>query len=79
MNTNENLKLVVINLINEKLTDVISDTSETEFIDEVIDKYYDSTKTELELDPDEIRTMVGGLIVPLYVKLSEYVNEQSPI
>jgi len=75
---NKNKVLNVVNdVIYDKLTQLIEELSTNEFIDMVKDKLVEEgIKFDEDKDTDKIFDIVGGRIVPLLTKMTEFVIDK---
>jgi hypothetical protein len=72
----EKMKSIIMDEVVERLTQVIEGMSNNEFIELIMDKYYQETGVNIDEEEfDEVRDLVGEKVLPLFNKVSEYIVE----
>lgn len=64
---------VVLDIISEKLTNLLDEMSETEFVELVGDRIYDEVGETL--DDEEITELIGDKVSPLLFKIGQWLVE----
>lgn len=62
---------IVIDEISERVTQMIEDLSTNEFLEKIMDTYYD-VYGEVEIDDEVVKQIIGQKVFPLFQKISEY-------
>lgn len=62
---------IVIDEVSERVTQMIEDLSTNEFLEKIMDTYYD-VYGEVEIDDEVVKQIIGQKIFPLFQKISEY-------
>lgn len=78
----EVMKSIITDTILEKMTQVIDEMSTNEFVDMIMDTYYEETGVNLEDEFDEhtdvrevVGEMIGDKVFPLLTTIQNYVLE----
>ena len=72
----EKMKSIIMDEVVERLTQVIEGMSNNEFIELIMDKYYQETGENIDEEEfDDVKDMVGEKVLPLFGKVSEYILE----
>jgi len=81
MNKDEKVLEIVNGVITDRLTQLIEEMSEYDFVDMIGDMYFDQTGKNIEDDTDDdedfdkdeyLNEIIGSLVLPLLHKLMEY-------
>lgn len=70
----EKVLSIINDVITERVTQLIEEMSNNEFVDMICEKV--STETNIEIDEvteEEIVDLIGSRVIPLYGKMSEYL------
>lgn len=62
---------IVIDEISERVTQMIEDLSTNEFLEKIMDTYYD-VYGKVEVDDEVVTNIIGQKVFPLFQKISEY-------
>ncbi len=71
----EIVKSIVDDVVNEKLSQLIEEMSQSEFTEMICDMYHDQTGELIEDDEmiEEVNEVIGNKVLPLLHKVMEYV------
>jgi hypothetical protein len=79
MNKNEKVLEIVNGVITDRLTQLIEEMSDNEFVEMIGDMYFDQTGKNIEDDTDDdfdqheyLNEIIGSRVLPLLHKLMEY-------
>ena len=81
MNKDEKVLEIVNGVITDRLTQLIEEMSENDFVDMISDMYFDQTGKNIEDDTDDdedfdkdeyLNKIIGSRVLPLLHKLMEY-------
>ncbi len=72
----EKLKSIVDDVVNEKLSNLIEEMSQSEFTEMICDMYHDQTGEVIEDEEmiEEVNQVIGDKVLPLLLKVMEYVS-----
>jgi 23S rRNA U2552 (ribose-2'-O)-methylase RlmE/FtsJ len=72
----EIVKSIVDDVVNEKLSNLIEEMSQSEFTEMICDMYHDQTGEVLEDDEmvEQVNEVIGEKVLPLLHKVMEYVS-----
>jgi len=81
---NEKLLEIINEVVGEKLSQLIEEMSDNEFVEMIGDMYFDQTGKNLEDDTDDdfdkdeyLNEIIGSRVIPLLHKLTEYMIGKS--
>lgn len=66
--------LTVQNILNEKIQNLIEEITTNEFVTEVGDKIFEETGKDI--DDEQVKQMIGEMLVPQLLNISNMVNNQ---
>jgi len=66
--------LTVQNVLNEKFQNLLEEISSNEFVTEVGDKIFEETGKSI--DDEQVKMMIGEMLVPQLLNVSNMVNNQ---
>lgn len=72
----EMVKSIVNDVVNEKLSNLIEEMSQSEFTEMICDMYHDQTGEVIEDEEmvDEVNMVISDKVLPLLLKVMEYVS-----
>ena len=84
MNKEEKVLEIVNSVITDRLTQLIEEMSDNEFVEMIGDMYFDQTGKNIEDDTDDefdkdeyLNEIIGSRVIPLLHKLTEYMIGKS--